>query len=375
MSYPNGALRHRQTMVTEAGIASLAVQDANSEMDELKSKVHYIWNPFVDIPLVGPEGLRMRLGKGWSYYGMGIPGEDDGQVITTKRPGTKKRAESIEAYEQRGAGLLHRCVAYPCWNIYYKETKYNMGDFTEREGLTGNDLGAETPLRDRQQFAGVCAADFLSRYREDYGARVLVPFIGMDNDQQKTVAEIVKMVQPYAYKLTNLREEEEYGAEGIRDEETLLFELRDHGPADERIRGAKLDKVLTKLAQDVRRIMQGGVRAALVTGRADWADLQENLSNTRLGHKGFKKGPSEYDRQVAWLLGMPVPAAVVTQPAGDGELRKSVELLTQLAIERGATPQVNEANEVRDLIKQMRDERKLLEAERKRAKSREGTTE
>lgn len=354
MSTDLGALRHQQVHRPEAGLGSLVVPDDTSALDEIKMKIHYIWNPFIDISLVGPEGLRMKLGKGWSYYGVGKPGEE------------------LEAYQRREGDKLLRCVAYPVWSIYYKETKYNMGDFTPEEQRTGNDLGAEPPLRDRQRYAGICAADFLSRYREDYGARVLVPFIGMDEDEQKTVAEIFRLVQPFAYKLTNIREEE---AGQLRDEETLLFDLEERGPADQRIRDAKLDATLAKKAHETRRILRNGTLAACTTARAAWADLNKQLNNSRMGQTGFKKEPAAYDRQVAALLGVPVPAAVMVQPTGDPELRDAVSTLTENVttltnvVARQAVPTAQpelNATEMKQLLADIKAERKALENERKK---------
>lgn len=341
MSTQEGVLRHQQS-VPEVGIASLAQPDTASALDEIKSKVHYIWNPFADILLVGPNGLRFRLGKGTSYYGVGKPGE------------------TLEDYLARAGDRLQRCVAYPVWNIVYKESRFNQGNFTEAEARSGNDLGAETPMQDRPQYAGVCAADFISRYGEDYGARVLVPFIGMENEEEETVKEILRLVQPFAYKLTNLAEEEEGE---LRDQETLLFDLADRGPADERIRGAKLDKHLDPLAHHLRRIMLGGTRQACVTARTMYAELEENLSNTRLGHKGYKKRPSVLDAHACNMLGVPVPAAVATRPQGDPDLREGVKMLVNRAVREDEEKELS-LTEARDLLQEIREERAALKKER-----------
>lgn len=345
-----------QNRVTEAGIASLAIPDPASVLDEAKNKVHYLWNPFVDINLVGPDGLRFRLGKGWAYYGVGKPGEP------------------LEDYERRKGNLLQRCTAYPVWSIWYKETKYNRGEFSQDEARTGNDLGAVPETEDRQLLAGMCAADWLGRYKDDYGARVLTPFIGMDEAEQKTVAELFHLVQPYAHKLTNWSLEQDVGIDMMDDEETLLFDLKERGPADERIRGAKLDAHLFKIAQDTRRICFGGVRGACITARRDYAELLDQLSNSAMGHKGFKKHSSAYDRDLCYLVGQPVPAAVVSKPQGDPNLGKAVAALqdnvtalTQLAIQQGA-PGDESLAEMKGILAEIRAERAKLEKLKKELK-------
>ena len=319
-------LVHRPTAV---GNAALVTNTPAMELENVKRLVHYIWFPYVDISLIGPEGLRLRLGKGMDYYGVGKPGEDDGQVLTQLRHRDKKSrsAESRQEYDERMAGFLLRCTPYPLWNISYMDSRFNLGQFTEAEERAGNTLGQGAELMDRQIYAGVCAADFLERYEKSHGARVLTPLIGMDGEEVETARALVKLVQPQTWPLTNLRQEKEEGT--LTDEETLLFDLLDNGPAHDRIVAAKLDKTMAPKAHELRRIMLGGVRAALVTAREDWEDLLFQLGNTAKGHKGNKKKVSAYDRQVAWLLKETPPASIAAAPTGDPELKKLVTLLAE----------------------------------------------
>ena len=292
---------------TGPGIGSLPIGQQTVNIDLEKSKVRYVWFPHVDIPLWGAEGLKMRLGRDWEYYGMGRAGED--QV----------------AYEARKGHLLTRCTAWPLWNIYYFETKYNRGEFTEEEKRTGNPKDKEIPLVQRLEYSGVCGADFTTRY-EEYGARVLLPFIGLEPDDG-LVSDIFTLVQPYAHKLTNLAQEMK---NSLTDEDTLLFDLSDNGPAHNRILGAKLKPNHAQMAHTLRRIMLGGVRAALKTAKKDWFDLMQELSNTQKGQTGHKKGPDGYHVELAQLLGMPIPAIVASEPQGDPNVGKAVDLLTKL---------------------------------------------
>lgn len=293
---------------TDVGIASLPLEQEYVDIDAEKSKCHYIWNPFVNIRLSGPEGLRMRLGAGWTYYGMARPGETQFD------------------YEQRRGNMLLRCNAYPLKNIYYKETKVNQGNFTEQEQRAGNSPTGKIALVDRMEYAGVCAADFLGRYEADYGARILKPFLGMEGPEADVVDEILRLVQPRAWKLTNLAQE---NAGTLTDEQTLLFDLQNNGPAYDRIQSARLDTKDRLMAETTRRIMLSGVRAAIVTAKRDYADLILQLGNSKMGQTHNKKQANEYDREVAMLLGEPVPAAVVAVPQGDAELKQVVMQLAE----------------------------------------------
>lgn len=317
---------------TAPGIGALPIGQQTINLDLEKSKVRYLWWPHVNIPLWGAEGLKMRLGRDWEYYGMGRPGENDGQIRTAEHPGGKT-AETQVDYEARSGHILTRCTAWPIWNIYYYETKYNRGEFTEEEKKTGNPKDKEIPLVQRLEYSGICGADFTTRY-EEYGARVLLPFIGMEPDDG-LVSELFTLVQPYAHKLTNLKQEL---ANNLTDEETLLFDLAENGPAHHRILGAKLNPQHATMAHNLRRIMLGGVRSALKTAKHDWFDLMQQLSNTQKGQTGNKKGPDQYHVELAQLLGEPIPAVVASVPQGDPNVGKAVDLLTQI-VTSGGIPQ------------------------------------
>ena len=325
-----------QTRRTDVGIASLATNVPELEAENVKRKVHYLWFPYVDIPIVGPDGLRMRLGKGYNYYGVGRPGDDFGMAVSLPnratrdakpRPPDSRPAETADEYNERFAGLLKRCDPLPIWNITYQESRFNHGKFSDEEWNAGNSLIADLGAEEVEVPAGVCAADFLLRYEVSHGARVLLPLIGMDDSEMGTALELVKLVQPKPYKLTNLPQEREQGF--VDDPETLIFDLSEHGPADMRIRSAKLDKTLERKAHELRAIKLGGVRQAIAQAYTDWENLLTDLSNSAMGHSGHKKSVSHYDRQVAWLIGETAPASIAMRPSGDPDLKKNVDLLTQ----------------------------------------------
>src|SRR6185503_12491085 len=130
------------------GIGALPNQDPSVSSDAEKSMRRYLWNPFHDINLVGPNGLLIRLGHGRSYYGQGRPGE------------------TYEDYQKRGGNLLLRCVAYPCDNIQYNDTLTNLGkpDVNQFNSGSGNDLGQTSGQEEVTIHAGVCAADMVNQY-------------------------------------------------------------------------------------------------------------------------------------------------------------------------------------------------------------------
>src|SRR2546421_3580218 len=146
----------------------------------------------------------------------------------------------------------------------------------------------------------------------------------MDVDEKETAAELVKLVQPYPLKLSNLTNPD--------DEETLLFDLKDGGPAFMRIRGAKLDSKLAAAAEQLRKVMRGGAMQADKTARADWDELGREFNRTKLGQKG-KTTPSAYDENLAFLLGQPVPTTVQRAPEGTSpEILRLLTLLGEQAL-------------------------------------------
>lgn len=339
--------------IGQGAIATLPNADPTKSADASKSLRRWLWNSFHDINLVGPDGLWIRLGTGRSYYGQGRPGE------------------TYEEYTERGGNLLRRCVAYPCDNIQYMETSTNLGKFMPAEQFnagSGNDLGGAMAREEVTVYAGVCAADMVAQYgiaartggedRGSYGMRDLAPLTGMTD--VGTVAELIKIVQPYAYKLTNLQEEQR-GV--LEDEQTLLFDLADKGPAYERILGAKFDDPLRKIAEALRRMFLSGVRDATVKAKFDFFDLDKQLKNAALGKIGFKSMPSVYDEHVCFLLGEPVPSAVARPATGsDPDMKKAIGLLTDFVT--GGQPAQNSAEEVaemKSILSQMRGERTRLE--------------
>lgn len=328
--------------IRSAGLAGLVNPPQAASLDADKSLLRFLWDPFGDINLVGPEGLWIRLGKGTSYYGQGKPGET--------------RAE----YEARGGNLLLRCQAYPLWNIQYQETLTNLGKFTPEQARAGNALGSEAGHEEVTIHAGVCAADMVSLYGQTHGLRVLTPLIGMED--LDTVAEIIKLVQPFAWKLTNWRQENEGG---LRDEETLLYDLADRGPAEARIQGAKLDADLTRVANATRKVMLAGASRGAQTARADWADLLKQLNDASIGKAHVKTTPSKYDEHVAFLLGEAVPSAVVRPNSGGGgsdpDMKNAVQLLTDFVTGGQQSGNTGEVEEMKSILSQMRGERTRLE--------------
>lgn len=328
------SLRELNIQPQDAGIASLATQTPNFELEQSKHKIHWLWFPYVDISLVGPDGLRIRLGRGTDYYGVGRPGTGGPEEIR-KGPGPVppgKRAETKEEYDAAYRGFLLRCTAIPIWDIHYWDLRFNHANFSDQEDAAGNDLNsgpAEANMIQLATSAGVCAADFLQRYEVSHGARVLTPLIGMEAEEG-TAYELFRLVQPRTYKLTNLRQERDDGV--VTDEQTLIYDLADNGPAHERIQAAGLDPTLRKAAHEMRRIMRGGVLGALNQARPDYDDLLFQLGNSKMGQKGYKKTPSPYDRQVCYLLGEPVPASIAQPPPGNSTLEKAVQILTDRAI-------------------------------------------
>nr|AUN37433.1 hypothetical protein [uncultured bacterium] len=333
----------------DVGPASLAAQVSTGvdlEQENNKHKVHYLWHPYVDIPLVGPDGIRIRLGKGLKYYGQGDPGGDFGYPIGKRsdatpfarpRPAESRSAESRAQYNKRMADMFLRCVALPVWDISFYESRFNHGKFSDAEWNAGNTLGASIDAEEVQISAGVCAADFLMRYEASHGACVLHPFTGMDDEETRTVDELMKIINPFPYKLTNLLQEKQDGH--VSDEETLIFDLADGGPASDRIHGAQLDRQLKQKAQQVRAICYAGVLRALNQARTDWEDLVFQINNTAMGQPNHKKRGSPYDARVAWLLGELLPTALAPKPTGpDPELRESISLLTKIAAGQQPTP-------------------------------------
>jgi len=321
----------QQLGVREVGIASLAQLEALADADDVRLKKHYIWNPFDDIRLVGPDGLRIRLGKGKSFYGQGRPGE------------------SYENYMARRGDSLRRCFLYPIDNIQYEETVYNLGKFTrdEAEGGSGNTLEKRQAAKTetRHQTAGVCAADFVSIWGESHGARSLEPLIGLD---EATAEELFLLVQPMPYKLTSDDE---------NDQETLLYDLTHTAPL--RINGAGLDAELQKIAFKLRDAMRGGVLQAIKTAREAWEELHKELNNAKNSRPG-KSTPTVYDEQVAFLLGHMVPASV-TRPGAD--LETAIMKFLTVANQQSVAPPAD-ITEGQTLLAEIRAEREALRVER-----------
>jgi hypothetical protein len=327
MSTQEGVIR--QPGAGEVGLASLAHLEPDDSRDDIRLKTHYLWNPFASIKLVGPDGLRIRLGKERSYYGQGRPGE------------------SYEDYMARGGDSLLRCFLYPIYNIRYDETIYNTGDFTkeEGEGGTGNDLGKRARTVERHMSAGVCSNDFERIWGESHGARSLVPLIGMD---EETAAEIFRLIQPRAYKLISKNED---------DHETLFYDLTHAAPL--RIKGAGLEPALAKIADRTLASMRGGLLQAIKTAQESWEELHKELNNSKNSRPG-KSTPTPADEHVAFLLDEAVPASV-TRPGGDIEnsLLKALDRFSTQA----APPPVD-LSEGEQLLQEIRQEREALRLER-----------
>ena len=360
------------------GIGTLVTSDPHVAREAEKSLNRYLWNPLADIRIVGADGLHIRLGKGRSFYGVGRPGSGatifrqgtetiDNQVVGTgvlELGESNVPGETIEQYEQRRGDCLLRCWVYPIWNIQYQESVYNLGKFTEAEQRSGNALGAGARTQEVTQYAGVCAADMVARYGETYGLCELKALTGMDNAEQATAEELVRLVQPYHYKLTNLRQEEEGD---LQDEQTLVYDLSDRGPAYNRILGAGLDDTLRKKAMDILAQMRGRVRVATIYAKEQWFDLLKQLNDAKLGHKGVKRQPSKWDEHIAFLLGEAVPSAVARPDGngGDPELREMMKTMAQYVAGQAPVSAVEQSEaelvEMRSLLSQMRGERTRLE--------------
>lgn len=297
-------------------ILPIGANDVNAvDLVAIKSQVHYLWNPFRDINLVGAEGLTIRLGKGRAY-------------LTE----------------------IQRCQVYPIWNINYLDSKWNAGEVSDSEMDRGNARGETAPQVEVVVYAGVCAADMIAKHGEATGMRVLTPLTGMDGKDMDTAAELIYLVQPDALKLKSLRNPD--------DRETLLFDLTHIAP--ERIKGAGLEPPLQAKAFQLRDVMLTGVRQAIKSAENEWGLLAKEFNRTRLGHAG-KTTPSDFDKQLAFLLGEPVPSVVVRpQNEGDPDMRNAIKLLTQRAMQEDAVV----AGEARSLLDEIRAERAALAQER-----------
>lgn len=328
MSTSEGALR--QPTAGEVGLASLANLDTDTPTDDIRLKTHYLWNPFDNIKLVGPDGLRIRLGKERTFYGQGIPGE------------------TYEQYMNRAGDSLRRCFLYPIYNIRYDDTIYNVrpGEFSEdqRIGGAGNVLGQQAKMVERHMSAGVCAADFERIWGESHGARSLAPLIGLD---EPTAGELFRLVQPHGYPLASPDE---------TDQETLFYDLTHIAPL--RIAGAGLDPDLAKIADRLRAAMRGGLLQAIKTAREAWEELHKELNNARNSRPG-KSTPTVYDEQVAYLLGEALPASVA-RPRQDME-SNILKALNQLGANAAPPADVTEAQA---LLADIRAEREALRLER-----------
>lgn len=336
MSTQEGATRPRDG---EVGIASLANFGAETEKDDIRLKRHYLWNPFENINLVGPDGLKIRLGKGRNFYGQGIPGE------------------TYEDYINRGGNALRRCFLYPIENIRYNDTIYNVnpGSYSleERERGKGNDLGKGAPTVERGMSAGVCSNDFERIWGESHGGRSLVPLIGMDED---TAAEIFRLVQPRPYKLTSPDE---------MDQETLFYDLTHTAPL--RIAGAGLDAELRKIAEKTRALMRAGVMQGITTARNSWEELHKEMNNAKNSRPG-KSTPTIYDEQVAFLLGEVLPASVA-RPRADME-SNIMKALDRIGAAGTAPP--SDIVEGQNLLAEIRAEREALRLEREALDKKKG---
>jgi hypothetical protein len=331
MSTTEGATR--QPAAGEVGLASLAHIEPDFSADDLRLKTHYVWNPFENIKLVGPDGLKIRLGKDRSFYGQGRPGE------------------SYEDYMNRAGDSLRRCFLYPIYNIRYDDTIYNVRpqEFSEaqRIGGTGNLPGEQPRMIERNMSAGVCAKDFESIWGESHGARSLTPLIGLDED---TAAEIFKLIQPHGYRLISPEE---------GDEETLFYDLT--YAALLRIKGARLDTDLAAIAERTRAVMRSGMLQAIKTAREAWEELHKELNNSKNSRPG-KSTPTIYDEQVAFLLNEPLPASVA-RPRADME-SNILKALQQIGASTANTAPPADVNEGLELLREIRAEREALQQER-----------
>ncbi len=320
----------RPSNTGEVGLASLAHIEPDNTADDIRLKTHYLWNPFENIKLVGPDGLKIRLGKDRSYYGQGRPGE------------------SYEEYMNRAGDSLRRCFLYPIYNIRYDDTIYNVRpqEFSDEQRLagSGNLPGEKARLIERQMSAGVCAKDFESIWGESHGARSLVPLIGLD---EETAGEVFKLIQPNAYKLISPDDQ---------DQETLFYDLTYAAPL--RIKGAHLDADLAKIAERTRAAMRGGLLQAIKTAREAWEELHKELNNSKNSRPG-KSTPTVYDEQVAFLLDEPLPASV-SRPRADME-SNILKALDKLGA--GTAPPAD-VTEGQALLNEIRQEREALRQER-----------
>lgn len=330
----------QQTPVQEVDLVKIVTQESDQVVEKFSSAVHYIWNPSHDIRVVGPEGLSFRLGKGRNYYGLGLP------------------REGLEDYLQRGGDRLLRCSMYGLWNIDYSESIANTGDFTSVEAR-GKDVIRQEMIRlvDRRQYASTCADDMFQRYHETHGLQILSPLTGMDGAQAEIARELLKIVQPYGYPLTSPRQKKRED-----DKQTLIHDLTH--TAMMRIEGAGFDEGLNKTAKALRIVMRNGVMAAIKEKEREWDELNKSMSDAKLGRPG-KTIPTDYDRELAFLLGEPTPTSVVRPPeaadsaGSEAALNRLADLITQRA-----APGALNADDTRELLAEMQEERLAAKAER-----------
>lgn len=290
-----------------AGIAAPLVATPQSQALALKSACHYVWNPFRKINFVGAMGIgRHFVGRDFNYY-----------------------------------SEMERCQVYPLWNVKRYIPKQN-------DTLSGNALGAEALREEVEKAAGVCAADLLEDYGSTYGYRVLTPLIGIDAE---TAAEVVKLVQPFAWPLDDPR----------HSSSTLLYDLAENGPASVRIKSAKLDSDLAKKADGTRQVMLQGVRVAINYARENRAELEKQITQASMGRPGRSKA-SELDEHCCWLLGLPVPTHVSQGP--DTEVRDAVLALARNAAPSGSLVEMeaqmrDKLNELDELLRKARHKVKI----------------
>lgn len=309
-------------------ILATAGESAAARRIQLASAVRWVWQPFRDIRMVGPQGVEI-------VNSLTLRGSENVDWKATKQE------------QPQPITVLKRCQPYPLSNCEYEVPRHevkrygmNSEEIPENElpdnysGATPRDTAA-TPHVVETKYAYTCARELSDKYAAEYGLVVLEPLTGVEDAE--VVKQVFLLVQPKTFRLARLE-----------------AELVD---AANRIRQAKVSPEIKAKAEGCRVLMLRGARVAKTFAAEHMTTFSRDIQMASAGHKGHRAFPVEYDEFVAEQLDVEVPRVVQVTKKSD----RTEELLHAVAEKTLSRDDGQE--DLRAMLEEERAERRRLSAQ------------
>lgn len=227
---------------------------ASPEQNDIKSAIHWVWTPYMDINNLAPWGIRSLLG-----------------------------------YRGQTWSLLKRCTPYPLSNMVQQEVDRAAVAEIHQSGYSLNMNAENMPKVDYIKYAQDQANELGESYGDDHGLRVLVPFIGMDDPE--LVKRIVQVVQPFAY---------------------LIYEMADEfslAKVEAKIKASNLSKGEAEKARALGAVFSHGAERARLKAESEYNALITSMSDASIGKPGISE-PNDFHKWICMNLNKPTPKRI-----------------------------------------------------------------